>query len=448
MTAERKGQAGVGLGHQEQLSEEIEQLRAERDELKRRLEGDGGKPRWDKRGRRVGAAVLAIVTSLLIVLTTTVVWTHRTIFNTDQWVATVAPIHRDPAVTAALSDRVTTQIFSAVDVEKLAQESLPPRAQFLAAPLANSVQGFIGDQVDKLLQSQRFQNLWARTSRFLHTQVVAVLKGDTKVLQTTNGDIVLNVLPVINNALQQVETRASGIFGRNVDIPPIKNGKIPASARQKISQALGLSLPADFGEIVLFKSDKLAVAQNAVAKFDSLTILLLVITPLLIIATLWLSPARRHTLIWIGLGTAALFVLERRALVKVQGRVVDVTKPENHDAARAIVDNLFAGLFTVTAAVLAAALVVVAIALVMGPYPWAVQLRAGTRTVATAVWQAGQTGMRDRRTVMWIRSHREVLQIAGAFVGLLLLLFLNVSWGLLLVIVLLVGLYEYAVYRI
>ena len=83
----------------------------------------------------------------------------------------------------------------------------------------------------------------------------------------------------------------------------------------------------------------------------------------------------------------------------------------------------------------------------MGPYPWAARLRAGTRAVAVGAWNAGQTGMRDRGTVTWIRAHREVLQIAGAFVGLLLLL-LNVSWGLLLVIVLLVGLYEYAIQRI
>ena len=108
----------------------------------------------------------------------------------------------------------------------------------------------------------------------------------TSTISTANGYIVLNTVPIINQALGSVSGLASNLTGKKVTLPTITSAEPPKQAVDKLSKALGVKLPSNYGQITLVRSTHLAVAQRGVRAFDRLTILL----PLLTLAVIGVHP--------------------------------------------------------------------------------------------------------------------------------------------------------------
>ena len=98
---------------------------------------------------------------------------------------------------------------------------------------------------------------------------------------------------------------ASNLIGKKVTLPTITSAEPPKEAIDRLSKALGVQLPSDYGQITLVRSNNLAVAQRGVKAFDRLTILLPLVTLALIAFTLWLSVSRRRTLVQLLVGHLA-----------------------------------------------------------------------------------------------------------------------------------------------
>ena len=391
------------------------------------------------------AALLAGVCCVLIFLSAMTVWAHQTVLTTSGFVAAVGPVIDKPSVTEAMSVEVTDQIFAAVDIEHRLTQVLPSRAAFLAAPLTGAAKSFVQDQVRNVIRSPQFRAVWFAALQAAHREVLAALRGQSNVLVISNGEVVLNVLPLVNTALRDVQSLASGLLGRNVTIPAITSGEIPAEIRATLSRALGVDLPADFGQIELARSSSLDVATNAVQLLDVLYWLLPLLTLLVIAGTLWLSPNRRRTLLQVLFGTAVAMVIEKRAETWIQTRVVSSLSPANRAAGADIVHQVLRGLATATWWLLIIALVAAALLLITGPYKWArsgrEQIAHGTRGLVRGL--ARHSG--DAATVTWVAEHHRALQAAGAVVGAILLLFAPGWWFLVVVVVLAV--YEVAVWQ-
>ncbi len=141
---------------------EVERLRAERDALAHEVE-ELTAPR-KRRLRRGIVGVLVALSCLLVVLSTTVVWTHRTILNTETFVGTVGPVFQLPGVDSAVAVRATDQLFDELHLQARLREALPPRVSFAAGPITNATEGYVSDQVAKVLGSERFQTVWIHTA--------------------------------------------------------------------------------------------------------------------------------------------------------------------------------------------------------------------------------------------------------------------------------------------
>ena len=433
----------------ESLRAEVRRLEAEQARLQAQLEARSAPARSasarSQHVRRTVTALLAGVCCVLIFLSALTVWVHQTAISTSGFVAAVGPVIDRPSVTGAMSVELTDQIFAAVDVEHELKRVLPPPQQFIAAPLANAAKGFIQGQVLNVLRSPQFRSVWIAVLQATHREVIAALRGHGNVLVITNGRVVLNVLPLVNTALGEVQAQASGLLGRDVTIPKVTSGEIPGQIRATLSKALGVNLPADFGQIELARSSSLDVATFAVQLLDVLYWLLPLVTLLAIASALWLSPNRRRTLLQVLIGTAVALVVEKRAESWIQSRVVSSLGPANRAAGGDVVHQVLSGLATATWWLLVIALAAVVFLLVTGRYRWARSTRRHIGHSGRGVGRivTGRAG--DQAGMTWVVEHRRAMQAAGAIVGGVLLLFVP-GWWFVAVAVLLAA-YEVAVWR-
>lgn len=431
------------------LEVELARAQAERDAAVAKLDKRARRRQIGGMTRRITVGVLVFLTALLIPLTATVTWAHRTVLNTNSYVDTVAPIARDPAVTAAAARIATDQIYTALDPQQRISTVLPPRAAFLAGPIANGMQGFIADRAHNVLASDKFQQLWVAANRTAHTALMKVLHGDSKAVVETNGQVVLSIVPLLNEVLQRMQGTIAGITGKNVQLPTLSGNELPSAACAKISAVLNRPLPETCGQIPLFPADKLDQAQWAVRVFDRATLALLILTPLLFVGTLLITRRRRRTLLQIAVGTLLVMVIVRRIMMWLQRTVIDTGRPENAAARRAIIHQLLNGFFTVSVWVLAIALVVLALALVTGPYGWAVRGRGWVATGASTAVEWIRNAVAGRETAgAWVRAHLDLMRIGGVILALLLILIIDVTFVWLLVILALLAGYEYWLYRL
>ena len=402
------------------------------------------KPRR-RRIRRSVVGLLVALSCLLVLLSATEVWAHRTLLNTPTFVGTVAPVFEDPAVASAVAARATDELFTELNLQARLRDALPPKASIAAVPVTNATKGYVAGQLTKVLTSPQFQAVWTAALTATHQQLVAVLRGqNTAAVSTSGGYIVLNTVPLINQALGKVSGLASDLAGKPVTLPAITSADPPQQAVTKLSNALGVSLPSDFGQITLVRSSDLATVQKGVKAFDRLTLVLPLITIVLIALSLWLSVNRRRTVLQLAVGVSLLMIVERRVVIHEQG--VLASAAHNPQVAQSVLDDLLHGFFVLTAWVLGVALVVLVIAVLSGPYRWAVALRSRVKRTGRSIAGASSGGRRG--VVAWMASHAAGLQLAGAVVAGILLLFVPVSWLSFLIIGVLLAAYEIYLQRI
>jgi hypothetical protein len=431
---------------EEELAAELAAARAESERL--RAEVEKLKPARRHRLRRILTPILAALTVITFTVAVPSAWARRTIVNDNAYAKAITPLASDPAVQAYLARVITNQVFATLNVQQVIANALPDQATILAGPLTSAAQEFVHKQVLRVVQSDAFQRLWVDANKLAHAEVLAVLNGEVgDFVSTARGQVVLNLLPMVNLALQQLHTIASGLLPSGVSIPTVTVNEVPQEAIQRIEQAFGVTLPDTFGTVVVYDSDNLAAVQQTFHRVERLVALLVILWILFFVATMWVAVRKRRALLQITIGSALGLVLVRRGSLIAINHVLDGVKPENRAAAQAVADSLTHGLRVLTGWLLVIALIVAVVALVTGPYPWAARLRGWVTGLGKAL--AGAPGaMRSEPVAAWTRAHSDLLMAGGAAVGVLLLLLLNVSfWGFLIIAVL-VGLFELAVFRV
>ncbi|HEX5949443.1 MAG TPA: hypothetical protein VFZ96_00415 [Actinomycetota bacterium] len=429
---------------------EVERLRRERDELQQKVEKLEDRPARQGRLRRILAVVLIVLTVIVFAAGVAGAWARRTVLDTDRYVATVGPLAEEPAVQEYLARTITNQVFLALDVRDRLEAVLAERADqlvFLAGPITDSVEGFVQDQVNKVVASEQFARLWTEVNRLAQEQAVRLLEGDTEVVTIQGDKTVLNLVPIANEVLKGVSGVVSELVGRPVTLPEVTAQTVPDEAVARIEQALGVDLPDDFGTIVIYDSEELAAVQQAVNLFNKAVVLLAILFVAGFVAAIVVSPRKRRTLLQLTTALAVVLVLERRFAIAAANDLVDSAKPENQAAARAVVDSFLGSLLRYTGWFLAAALVTLVIALLTGPYPWAVRFRGWVVDLGRALGGMLKPGERTPATE-WIAAHRDPVMMGIALLGALVLLFWDVSIVGFLILAVVIGVLELLAYRI
>lgn len=205
---------------------ELNRLRAEISAL--RLRSTRRRPS----ARAVAASALIVLGCLLAPLALTAVWVHTQLTDTERFAATMSPLIREPAVRQTITDRVTDEVFSRLDiagltdraVRALAERGLPEEIagplRGLAGPAAAGVRGLVHDKVGELVASPAVAQLWDRAIRAGHEQLTAVLAGNSEAVVISGGQVRLDLAPFVAAGKQALADAGLTAVNRLPDLHP------------------------------------------------------------------------------------------------------------------------------------------------------------------------------------------------------------------------------------
>ena len=403
-----------------------------------------------RKARNGVVGVLVVFTALCFTATSIGVWASRNFLDNDVFAARIGTVIEEQSVQQALARFTTKEVMTLVDVQNLIAEALPERAQILAPTLASGVESFVREKVEEVFATPEFQRIFETIVDTAHQQAVALLEGkDSEIVQAGADSVTLNFLPVINQVLARIGDASPEILGHNIDIPTVTVDDVPEAAREKIGDALGVTLDDNFGTITVYDQGSLQAAQDGIALFNKVVWVLVALTIILLPLTLLLSAHRRRTLLQLVVAISVGMVLVRRLSLRIQGDLLNLVKiPENVPAVQAVTDRVVDPLRMGAEIVLWIAAAIVGVAVLPGPYPWVVSLRAKVAHLLRTLVSTARERSQDEETLVWVHANRDALQWGGAIVGLLALWFLDVSWLGFFVLVALVAGYELLVVRL
>jgi hypothetical protein len=353
--------------------------------------------------------LLIVVGCVLAPLSVVAVWTANQVSDTGRYVANVEPLIKDPAIQNALTDKLTSEIVTKINVKALtdqaatdlAQKGLPRISALLrgvSGSLASGVAGFVHSSIHKIITGPRMANAWVQVNRVASQQLVAVLSGSggkNGAVGVRNGQVTLDIAPLEAVAKQDLVARGLTIAGK---------------------------IPIVHATVALFPSKNLAKAQKAYRLINDVKIVLPIVTLVLLALGVVIARRPRRALIGAGLGFAAsMLVLGAGLLIARNLYLGSVPATVPADAAAAAFDILVRFIKTALRTLLVVGLVVTVGAFFTGPSAAAVRTRSALSSGLGRLRHGGQSGPAGR----WTYAHRHALRIGAVALAALIFVF----WG-------------------
>jgi hypothetical protein len=222
-------------------------------------------------GRMLLARILVVLGALFAVVALVAGYIRYQALDTATVEATANDLIADPEIRDQVAATLVEQLFANVDVEASLEQRLPPDQQALAGPLAGVARLGADRVAQQLLERPRAQELWVRTIAVSHRNLISVLKDEGTTLRTQDGNVVLDLRPLIIQLGDRV-----AIVGR-------------------IDQRL-LANP-DAGLITIVEADQLETAQDLTRLLDFLGLWLWIVPILMWAIAVWLAEGRRRDIL-------------------------------------------------------------------------------------------------------------------------------------------------------
>jgi hypothetical protein len=360
----------------------------------------------------VVATLLIVIACIMAPLAGVAVWSKNLITNTDRYVTTVAPLARDPAIQAAVSDKITAEIFAHLDVagltneavDSLADRGLPPRVatglHALSEPLSDGVQGFVRTEVGKVVASDAFADAWVTANRSAHAALVAALTGQTgEGITIANGTVNINLGPFIQVVKQRLVDRGFELASRIPDINP---------------------------SFTVLQSDAITKAQGAFGLLTAIGNW----SPLVVLALfalgVYVAKDHRRALMGAGLGLAGAMLALGVGILVLRALYLDA-RPAGvltYEAGAVFFDTLVRFLRLGLRTLLVLGLIIALAAFFTGRSVTAVRARTGlSRGIAWLRGGAEKAGFRTGPVGAWVYTYKRFLRIAVIAIAALVLVF-------------------------
>ncbi len=359
------------------------------------------------------AGILIVLGCVLAPVSVVAVWAANEISNTGRFVATMEPLVHDPAIQNALTDKITAEITTKLNVTGYAGQAeaalsgrgLPRLSALLKSvtpSIASGVAGSIHGEVHKIVTGPRFARAWVQANTLVHQELVKALSGQgSSSVSVKNGEVVLNLGPFIDIVKQDLVKRGFGLVSK---------------------------IPAVNPTLTLFSAKYLVKAQAGYRLINNLKIVLPILALLLMALGVYLARGRRRALIGAGLGLAASMLVLAAGLVIFRGIYLNSVPSSKlpADAAAALFDTLVRFIKEGLRTVLVVGLVVAAGGFLTGPSGTAVRVRGAFAHGLGWIRQGGERhGLRTGPVGTWTYAHRKLLRISAVALAALVFVF----WG-------------------
>ena len=160
--------------------------------------------------RLIAAIALAVVAVLLAAMAVDAFWLHERVFNTENFVESLAPLPQDPAVSTAIATKTVEVLSEGGTAESRITEALPERLAFLTPNVLDLVEEKVFDATQRLVSSDAFARLWTKGLESVHAVIIGILDGDPA--YPTTGDVGLNLEGTAGLVLEDLDNRGIDLF--------------------------------------------------------------------------------------------------------------------------------------------------------------------------------------------------------------------------------------------
>jgi hypothetical protein len=216
------------------------------------------------RGRAIAIWTLVVVATLLMLISSLTIWVKRQALDTNAWTNASGQMLANDEIRQQLSIYLVDTLFSSTDATSKIEQALPANRQGLAPVISGALQNVAIQATDRILETPRMQALWEDANKRAHQNLLAVLNGeDVRRFQTANGQVVLDLSPLV----------------------------------QQVSQRFGIQASPDAGKITILQSGQLKNAQRALKVIKVLSIFLLVLVLVLYGVAIYLAHGHRRRIL-------------------------------------------------------------------------------------------------------------------------------------------------------
>lgn len=353
--------------------------------------------RWGVRG--IVSLLIFIIATLSTPIAVVGNWGHRTVTDAEVYLQTVGPLASDPAIQAAVAEKVTQVISDQVDTTSLVDGFLgnfiknPEITDKLTAPIAAGIDSLINNLVASFIASDAFQKMWLGLNEAAQKSLVALLQGKNEgPIQVTDSKVVLDISSLLTVIQQKL----------------VEGG---------LSVAANVTVPDNDRQIVLLDSPMIGTVQT----IYSLTSPLLAFYPLIVAVLFALSIALARNRPRTVLATGIALIASSLALTFSLDWLRNLVTSQYQGSLMASALNSFWNTFFVN--LVDGIWGVFVLGIFIGLAGWyAGRSRPATRireAVCDGLHQAGDIGSKGLNT--WVRSYAAVLRWA---VGIVLILIL------------------------
>ena len=271
------------------------------------------------RWRVIAARILVVIGIVITVVSLLANFVKREALDPDTFRQTSEELIANDEIRNQVAATMVEQLYENVDVATELEDQLPKNLKGISGPIAGLSRELADRAARELLERPAVQQLFVTASSAAQKQFIAVLEGDSKVVESTNGNVVLDIRPLV----------------------------LELGDRFQFVSNLADRVPQDSAQVTILKSDDLDTAQNITQWLKVTANWIWVLALASWAAALWLVPGRRRRevrAIGIGLIFAGLLVLVIRSLAGnylVDNVVVtESVRPAASEAWRILTDSL------------------------------------------------------------------------------------------------------------
>jgi hypothetical protein len=149
------------------------------------------------RGRVIAARILVVLGIILTVISLLANFVKREALDEDTFRQTSQELIANDEIRNQVAATVVEVLYDNVDVSTELKDQLPNNFKSLSGPIAGISRELADRAARELLQRPAVQQLFVTASSAAQKQFIAVLEGDNTLVETSNGNVVLDIRPIV-----------------------------------------------------------------------------------------------------------------------------------------------------------------------------------------------------------------------------------------------------------